>query len=69
MNFILGILSENAKIDSTIYCNQFDRLKKLLNKRNEESNANIVRQKLLDFQWEILSQPLYSPDLEPTDFY
>ena len=72
-------------INAAFYCLQLDRLYSnlaakhpgLSNRRDvihHYDNARlyadvITRQKLLDFSWEVLPHPPYSPDLKPTDYH
>jgi len=72
-------------INSEKYCSQLNRLKAAIDeKRPELSNRHGVvfhqdnarshvplttRQKLLQFGWDVLPHPLYSPDIAPSDFY
>jgi len=72
-------------INSEKYCSQLDKLKTAIEQKRPEianrkgvvfhqDNARshvslITRQKLLELDWDILSYPSYSPDLEPSDFH
>lgn len=79
------LLPENETITSKIYCEQLDRLRaNIAKKRPEKANRRgisfhhdnarphtslITRQKLLDFSWDVLPHPPYSPDLAPSDYH
>ena len=76
---------KNQTIISNKYCSQLDQLKAALDKKLPElvnrkcivfyqDNARphvslMTRQKLLQLGWEVLIHPLYSPDIEPSDFH
>lgn len=79
------LLPQNQTINSNKYCSQLDCLKAAIDeKRPELSNRNgvifhqdnarphvslVTRQKLLQFGWDVLPHPPYSPDLAPSDFH
>lgn len=79
------LLPNNETIDSEKYCSQLDKLKTAIEqKRPEIANRKGVvfhhdnarphvslrtRQKLLEFGWDVLPHPPYSPDLAPSDFH
>ena len=49
----IELLPKNQTIDSNVYCRQLMKLS---------------RKKLLEFGWEVIPHPLYSPDLAPYDY-
>ena len=79
------LLPENQTINYNKYCSQLDQLKAALDEKCPElvnrkciifhqNNARqhvslMTRQKLLQFGWEVLIHPLYSPDIAPSDFH
>lgn len=79
------LLPNNETINSEKYCLQLDELKTAIEqKRPELANRKGVvfhqdnarphvslttRQKLLEFGWDVLTHPAYSPDLAPSDFH
>ncbi|XP_050459528.1 histone-lysine N-methyltransferase SETMAR-like [Cataglyphis hispanica] len=79
------LLPQGETINADKYCNQLDQLKaaiaekrpELVNRRGvvfHHDNARphvamVVRQKLLQFDWDVLPHPPYSPDLAPSDYY
>ncbi|KAL6418228.1 hypothetical protein ACFW04_012254 [Cataglyphis niger] len=79
------LLPQGETINADKYCNQLDQLKaaiaekqpELANRRGvvfHHDNARphvalVVRQKLLQFDWDVLPHPPYSPDLAPSDYY
>jgi len=79
------LLPQGDTINADKYCNQLDQLKAAIaEKRPELANrrgvvfhhdnarphvALAVRQKLLQFDWDVLPHPPYSPDLAPSDYY
>lgn len=79
------LLEMGQTINSDVYCKILDRLRDaLIVKRPALINRNkiifhhdgarphtakVTQQKLKDFQWEIMPQPPYSPDIAPSDFY
>ena len=72
-------------INSNTYCSLLDQLKAALDEKHPElvnrkriifhqDNARLhvslmTRQKLLQFGWEVLIHPPYSPDIAPSDFH
>lgn len=79
------LLKERETIDSIKYCAQLDKLKAAIEEKRprlsnklgvviQQDNARPhvslqTRKKLIEFGWDILSHPPYSPDLAPSDFY
>ncbi|XP_061722930.1 histone-lysine N-methyltransferase SETMAR-like [Cydia pomonella] len=79
------LLEPGQTINSTIYCQQLTRLKQAMEKIRPElinrkgvvfhhDNARphislVTRQKLIEFGWEVLMHPPYSPDLAPSDYH
>lgn len=76
------LLPPNKTITAEVYCNQLDNLKRKLDTNRPRQGkiyflhdnarphvAKSTRKKLLDFGWEILPHPPYSPDLAPTDYH
>lgn len=79
------LIKQNETIDSIKYCAQLDRLKAAIDEKRprlsnkygvifQQDNARPhvslqTRQKLLQFGWDVLSHPAYSPDLAPSEFY
>lgn len=79
------LLPENQTINAAKYCEQLDRLREAVaKKRPELANRRGVtfhhdnarphtslrtREKLLEFSWDVLPHPPYSPDLAPSDYY
>ena len=78
------LLSDNTTIHSEVYCNQLGKSSDALKARPElvirigvvfqQDNVRahtslITRQKLLQLEWDVLSQPPYSSDLAPSDYY
>lgn len=79
------LMPKNQTINSKIYCDQLDKLNENLKLRRpvltrrkgpvfHHDNATphtslTTRQKLMDFCWDILPHPPYSPDLAPSDFH
>lgn len=78
------LLPSNQTINSDKYCLQLDNLKAAIDAKctaNEEGSIiyhhdtskphiNLqTHRKLLDFNWEILPHPPYSPDLAPSDYH
>lgn len=79
------LLDMNQGITADIYCEQLDRLKSalttkrpaLINRKGvilQQDNARphtakVTRQKVMEFGWEILPHPPYSPDIAPSDYY
>jgi len=79
----MNCFRKTKQINSEKYCSQLDRLKAAIEKRPELSNHSVVfhqdnarphvslttRQKLLQFGWNVLFHPSYSPDIAPSDFH
>ena len=79
------LLLENQTINSNKHCSQLDQLKAALDEKCPElvNRERIIfhqndtrqhvslmtRQKLLQLGWEVLIQPLYSPDIALSDFH
>lgn len=79
------VLPRNETINSNTYCRQLDSLNEsIIQKRPElvhrkgvvlhHDNARphvslMSRQKILQFGWDVLPHPPYSPDLAPSDFH
>lgn len=79
------LLPQGETINSSKYCHQLDQLKAAIAKKRPEltnrrgvvfhhDNARphialAVREKLLQFDWDVLPHPAYSPDLAPSDYY
>ncbi|CAH2226577.1 jg24368 [Pararge aegeria aegeria] len=79
------LLPPGRTTDPELYCEQLMRLKQeverkrpeLINRRSvvfHHDNAKpykslATQQKLREFGWEVLMQPLYSPELAPSDFH
>ncbi|CAK9809343.1 Histone-lysine N-methyltransferase SETMAR [Anthophora plagiata] len=79
------LLPEGQTINSEKYCTQLEKLKEaIITKRPEVVNRRgvvfhhdnarphvslAVRTKLLEFDWDVLPHPPYSPDLAPSDYY
>ena len=79
------LLPYGQPFNSTIYCEQLDRLKQAIDqKRPELANRKgvvffqdyarphtslVTRQMLQEFGWEVLSHPPYSPDIAPSDYH
>lgn len=76
------LLPRNTTLTADLYCQQLDRLAaKIVEKRPNHGTvrflhdnarphtARVTRQKLIDFGWEVLPHPPYSPDLAPTDYH
>ena len=79
------LLPANQTVNSNKYYSQLDQLKVALNKKHpnlvkrkciifHQDNARpqvslMTRQKLLQFDWEVLVHLLYSPDTAPSDFH
>ncbi|XP_044313446.1 histone-lysine N-methyltransferase SETMAR-like [Drosophila rhopaloa] len=76
------LLSYGQTLNSTIYCEQLDRLKLAIVQSDQNSNRKgvvfhqdnarphtslMTRQKLRELGWEILSHPPYGPDKAPSD--
>lgn len=79
------LLEKNKTINSQVYCQQLTKLNEALQQKRPDlvNRKGVVfhhdnarphtsletRQKLLEFGWEVLSHPPYSPDLAPSDYY
>jgi len=79
------LLQPNQTINSAKYCSQLDDLKAAIaEKRPELHNrrgvvfhhdnarphtSSATRDKLLQFGWDVLPHPAYSPDLAPSDYH
>ena len=76
------LLPDNTTVTAEVYCAQLDKLKVkiemsypsreeiyFLHDNARPHTAKSTRDKLLDFGWELLPHPPYSPDLAPTDYY
>ena len=76
------LLPSNTTITAEVYCAQLENLKLelethrpghgkvyFLHDNARPHVAKSTRKKLLDFGWEILPHPPYSPDLAPTDYH
>lgn len=76
------LLPVNTTVNAHVYCAQLDKLKRKLEADRPNHGkvyflhdnarphvAKSTRKKLLDFGWEILPHPPYSPDLAPTDYH
>lgn len=79
------LLPHNQTIDSALYCSQLERLKAAVEQKrptlanrkgivfhhdNARPHVSLqTRQKLLEFGWDVIPHPPYSPDLAPTDFH
>lgn len=79
------LLPNNQTINSDKYCSQLDKLKAEIGKKCPElvNRKGVVfhhdnarphtslqtRQKLLEFGWDVLPHPPYSPDIAPSDYY
>ena len=78
------LLPNNQTLNSDVYCRQLDELDAVINKKGPElvnrkgiifqdDNARpltslVTRQKLLQFGWDVLLRPPYSPDFAPMDY-
>ena len=78
-------LLENQMINSNKDCSQIDQLKAMLDKKlpeldnrkhiifhQDKSRLHVslmTRQKLLQFDWEVLIHLLYSPNIAPSNVY
>ncbi|GFX79710.1 mariner Mos1 transposase [Trichonephila clavipes] len=81
----LDLLPDITTINSEVHCHQLDKLNdalqqkrsELINRKgvvfhqdNARPHTNLVtHQKLLQLEWITMPQPLYSPDLAPSDYY
>lgn len=79
------LLPYGQTLNSDIYCQQLDRLKRAIDQKRPElanrrgvvfhqDNARphtsiVTRQKLRELGWEVLMHPPYSPDLAPSDYH
>lgn len=76
------LLPNNTTVTAEVYCAQLDKLKEQLSFDRPEQQkvyflhdnarphvAKSTRTKLIEFGWEVLPHPPYSPDLAPTDYY
>lgn len=76
-------LPVDVEIGSETYFNQLDKLNDSLEQNRPElansiwfhhnnelfHTSSIVRQKIIQFNWQVLPHPEHSPDLSPTDYY
>lgn len=81
--YYFELFLENERLNSDKYCAQLDRLKTAIDKRHPELIRKVVfhkdnakpyislqiRQKLLQFGWDILPYLSHSSDLTPSDYY
>lgn len=76
------LLPDNTSITAAYYCNQLERLSQKISLLRPQHGkvyflhdnarphvAKTTRLKLLQFGWEILPHPPYSPDLAPSDYH
>ena len=80
-----GLLPNNRTINLDVYCQQLVKLEEAIKEKRPElaNRKGIVfhhddarlhtslatRTKLLEFGWEVMSHPPYSPDLAPSDYH
>ncbi|GFT01945.1 histone-lysine N-methyltransferase SETMAR [Trichonephila clavipes] len=80
-----SLLPDNTTINSEVYCHQLDKLNNALQQKRSElinrkgvmfhqDNAKphtslVTHQKLLQFEWDTMPHPPYSPDLAPSVYY
>jgi histone-lysine N-methyltransferase SETMAR len=73
------LLPMGRTIDAHVYCEQLDRVRDKLKGKQDRVYflhdnarphvASLTQQKLLSFNWVLLSHPPYSPDLAPSDYH
>lgn len=76
------LIPNNKTVTAAVYCAQLDKLKAQLEAKHPEQRkvhflhdnarphvALSTRQKLMQFGWDVLPHPPYSPDLAPTDYH
>lgn len=76
------LLPTGTTVTAEVYCKQLENLKKSLSTNRPQHDkiyflhdnarphiAKSTRQKLLDFGWEIVPHPPYSPDIAPSDYH
>lgn len=79
------LLPRNQTINSNVYCQQLTKLDEAIKEKRPElanrkgivfhhDNAKphtslATREKLLEFGWEVMAHPPYSPDLAPSDYH
>ncbi|XP_054156275.1 histone-lysine N-methyltransferase SETMAR-like [Oppia nitens] len=79
------LLNVGQTVNSDLYCQQLERVKSSLTKlwpalvnrkgvifHHDNARphvANITREKLKEFGWEVMLHPPYSPDIAPTDYH
>lgn len=76
------LLSDNSTINADVYCTQLEKVSEALQNRRPKNEkvyflhdnarpyvALKTREKIREFEWEVLAHPPYSPDLAPTDFH
>ena len=76
------LIPPNTTVTAEVYCDQLKRLKAKLEADHPKRERVIflhdnarphvalsVRKKLMEFGWELLPHPAYSPDLAPSDYH
>ena len=76
------LLPKNKTVTAEVYCAQLVKLKAQLESKHPQQRkvhflhdnarphvALVTRQKLMQFGWDVLPHPPYSPDLAPTDYH